>query len=205
MLAVAVLAGPGGPGGGRADAQGSERTSPHLRNDCRLAAQILTLGRAEPRRDWALQRITACDETGGPALAALWTAPPPPDVAELERLYWSSAGLVDARLLAAVRTAASATSNPTVVRLAALRVLAAYVDPHLDPTIQDLTPPSGGERGGQFAQLIGSVDHRVQTVGELPAAGYHASILTVLAELAASDPDATVRYAAGRLRDALSS
>jgi len=169
----------------------------HLGNDCRLAAQILKKGQPDPHRDWALERIASCNESGGEVLAALWATPPAQP--ELGRLGHSSAAFLDARLLTAVRSAAADRSNPSAVRVAALAVLAAYVDPHVSPTPADLKPPSEG----QIAQPIGSVDHRVQTVGAQPLPeGYAAEIVAFLAGLA-GDSDTTVRYAAARLHDRL--
>ncbi|MDT8368905.1 MAG: hypothetical protein RQ745_06830 [Longimicrobiales bacterium] len=178
-----------------ASAQLDERTSVHLKNDCRRAAQILTRGEPDPLREWALQRIDACNESGGPVLAQVWAEP---DEAELEQLYWTTAGFRDARVFDAVRAVAADVSQSTDVRLTALRVLAAYADRHLDPRLSDLKPSEDPE-GPRLAYP--GVGHRAQTEGAEPLPADHVDVtLMLLAELAEEDPDATVRFAAGRLR-----
>lgn len=194
-------------------AQVDERTSPHVRNDCRLAAQIITLGQPDPHRKWALETINRCGESGGGVIASLW-ADPPADPTSLDRLYWITAGFLDARVLGAVRSTVANTAGGTLVRLTALRVLGAYVNPHVDASITSLTPPPENPACASLVtardcvyprmEMVGSVDHRPQTAGAEPLpSDYRESILRVLQELATADPDRTVRYAAGRLRQRL--
>ncbi len=99
-----------------------------LRADCRLAAQTLATGHPAPKSDWALALIPRCTDSGGPALRALWAAAPSDSVA-LEQLMTASARLLDARVYSGVLTAARDVGAPLPTRLAALRVLATYVNP----------------------------------------------------------------------------
>lgn len=199
LLAGFTLAALVGPAA--AHAQVDERSSTDLRNDCRLAAQILTTGEPHPHREWALERIRACNESGGAALASVWSTPPT-DRDELDRLYWTTAGFLDSRILEAVRIVVIDPSNRTDVRLTGLRILAAYVNPHLDPRLSDLVPP---DDPGESRRTIGSVDHRPQTEGAEPLpAGYTESITELLSRLAGADPDPVVRFAAARLHERLS-
>lgn len=99
-----------------------------LRADCRSAAQTLQQGHPAPRTDWALSVIRRCDESGGPALQALWASAPADSVA-LEELVDASACLIDQRVYSGVITTARNAGAPRAVRLGALRVLAAVVSP----------------------------------------------------------------------------
>jgi hypothetical protein len=203
LIVILVVASPPG-----LEAQSSERTDAHLRNDCRLASQVLTTGEPHTLREWAMDRINDCDESGGQVIAGLWDAPPS-DTVGLGRLYRTASGLLDRRLVEAVVAAASDASNATLVRVTALRVLATYVDPLVDASLASLTPPSAACEGmdaaacGRMA-LVGHTDYRRQTEGtEPPSPGGPDAIRTLLASLATSDPDSAVRFAAGRLAGSL--
>jgi len=106
----------------------SESTDAKLRANCRLAVQTLQQGHPAPKTDWALSVIRLCDESGGPALQALWASAPTDSVA-LEQLVDASACLLDQRVYSGVMTTARNAVAPRTVRLAALRVLAAVVSP----------------------------------------------------------------------------
>ncbi len=105
-----------------------EATDAALRGNCRLAAHTLENGHPAPKSDWALQLIPRCTESGGPALKAVWRTPPT-DSVSLEQLVEASARLLDERVFDAVLSTARDISAARVARLAALRVLAAYIDP----------------------------------------------------------------------------
>jgi hypothetical protein len=113
-----------------------EATDAKLRADCRQAAQTLQQGHPAPKTDWALSVIRLCNESGGPALQALWTAAPTDSVA-LEQLVDASSCLLDQHVYSGVMAVARDSGAPRVVRLAALRVLAAYVNPNtvIDPDV----------------------------------------------------------------------
>lgn len=177
----------------------SESTSVHLRNDCRLAVQILTKGEPHPHRDWALETIGSCNESGPPVLAGLWDQAPS-DTTVLNRLYWSSRNLQDQRLLDGLIAVASDRARSTALRFGALRVLATYVDPHLDPGWKQLEPP---EPAGPFLG-IGSVFDAAVYEGTVPfAEDTKERILDFLRGLAEDDSDPGVRYAAQKLHHRL--
>ena len=52
-------------------AMGQNADSVQLRNECRLAHQILTKGQPANQRDWALEFIRRCGSLGGEAIAHL--------------------------------------------------------------------------------------------------------------------------------------
>lgn len=167
----------------------------HARNDCRLAVQTLTKGHPAPKSDWALGIIFTCDETGGAALQSLWATPPTDSVA-LDALMWASARLVDQRVYLGARAVATSAGAPRAVRIAALRVLAALIEPakiHFPPKL--LLPSSD-------PNIAVASDHvPLQMVGSQPLeAAAKADIASVFATLMQGDPDDYVRFAARRLR-----
>lgn len=167
----------------------------HARNDCRLAVQALTKGHPAPKSDWALGIIFTCDETGGAALQALWVTPPTDSVA-LDALMWASARLVDQRVYLGTKAAATNAGAPRAVRIAALRVLAALIEPakiHFPPKL--LLPSSD-------PNIAVASDHvPLQMIGAQPLeAADKADIASIFATLMQGDPDDYVRFAARRLR-----
>lgn len=84
-----------------ATAQGwREDADATLRARCRLAVQTLDKGHPAPKSDWALSVIYRCNESGGAALAGLWSAAPS-DSVPLEQLVKASSLLLDQRVYAA--------------------------------------------------------------------------------------------------------
>ncbi len=176
----------------------SERTDLHLRNDCRLATQNLATGEPGPLHNWALGVIGQCEVSGGTALAAIWSSPPS-DSADLEQLYAASAHIRDRQIFDAARGVSLNTAAPTLTRLAALRVLAAYVNHRILTNFDFLSAPV--EPG---VRLRGYRDHSAPIEGRSPLnAGTEEEIRGLLRTLAANDPDARVRYAASYLLDVL--
>jgi hypothetical protein len=109
-----------------------------LRNDCRLAAQVLTTGHPAPQRLWALQTIGNCRDHSGTAVPAAWNAPPP----DQDGLAWLVAASVsnrDARILDAVMAVAANRGAPRLVRLSAavLARLAELGRDDTDPSIRE--------------------------------------------------------------------
>ena len=171
-----------------------EREDPVLRADCRLAAQAIETGRPSPHWGWAMETISACDETAGDALAKLWRSVPTDSIV-LMRLLRSAREIKDQRVYVAATTVARDASAAWWPRATALRLLAAYVDPGLRFHTEDLRP--GPDSAGL---VIRTVSHWVQNDGSQPlAAGAIPEIQALLAELAASDPNPDVRYTAQHL------
>ncbi|HLA89901.1 MAG TPA: hypothetical protein VJL28_05695 [Gemmatimonadaceae bacterium] len=170
-----------------------ERESVQLRNDCRLASQTLENGHPAPKSDWALQVIRDCEESAGAALQRVWAAPPA-DSAALEPLVEASGAMRDQRIYEAVAAVARNAGAAQVVRLSALRVLAAYLDPRKVVDLDDLRP-------SRDSGAVAWADHAHQLTGSQPLDGAApARIHALFADLAASDPDPVVRYAGRWLR-----
>lgn len=179
-------------------AQGSrEGENVHLRNDCRLAAQALQTGHPAPKTDWALQVIYWCDESGGPALQALWAAPTT-DIVALEQLVKGSERLLDQRVYVAVMAKARDASAPRAVRIAALRVLSAFIanTTAIDQADLMAMPDSNVTR------TFSSIDHGIpQFVGSQPLTlSARSDFLALLLELSRTDPDSVIRRAGRDLR-----
>lgn len=180
-------------------AQGSrESQSVHLRHDCRLAAQILEKGHPAVETDWALSTIRFCDESGGRALQALW-ATPVVDSAALEQLVAASSSLLDQRVYDAVMTTARDAGRSRATRLAALRVLSAFIDrtTSINPDYL-LKPNPDTTLLIQFATVSGGIG---QIAGSQPlSASAPSDIRALFATLAKTDSDAVVRRAGRSLQ-----
>lgn len=193
-------------------AQESDRPADvHKRNNCRLAAQVLTSGHPHPRYDWARVWIVDCEDEGPAYFANQWSAASG-DTATLRRLIVGSTRVRDARVYRVLRQAAVDGSRPNADRVAAMITLARYVDPGIRIDLSDLRPPAGAiERirvwGGtsthpvqvQGAQSLGSVDAEVLSLlntvagnrsGEPREIWYAAAVLArrVEADTAARQP-----------------
>jgi hypothetical protein len=172
----------------------TERQDPHVRNDCRLAAQVLETDHPAPHYEWALEFIAKCEETGAPVLAALWRRAV--DTERLDRLSMSSYLLRDARITDAVTEVAQNRALPRLVRLNAIRVLAGHAVPEYNLSIRDLL-----RRENEFSTyLFPVVDHIRVRNGERPVD--HATIRGIVEALGPirNDPDADVAVAAARTR-----
>lgn len=170
----------------------------HLGNDCRLAVQALQKGHPAPKTDWALSLIRRCTETGGSALQTLWTSTPTDSVA-LEQLVAASSRLIDQRVFGGVMATVRNQGAPRVVRLAALRVLAAYVDPTMVVRPDDLAKP---DPDTAVTMLFASTSHGpTQFVGaaSLPP-GSRDETRDLFTTLWRTDADPVVRRAGKSLR-----
>ena len=179
-------------------AQGSrERQNVHLRNECRLAAQTLQKGHPAPKTDWALQMIGRCDESGGPALQALWAAPTTDTVA-LEKLVRGSERLLDQRVYVAVMAKARDASAPRAVRIGALRVLSAFISNTTEIPQDKLMQMPDSSVTRVFAVASGGL---AQTVGSQPLTlSARDDFLALLSALSRTDPDPVIRRAGRDLR-----
>jgi hypothetical protein len=158
------------------------------RNDCRLAGQVLRTGQPAPQRTWALQTIAGCSEESGTAVPAVWTAAPT-DQDDLGWLVAASVTNRDSRIFDAAMGVAGPTGGPTLVRLAALRVLASYGDRRVWVSWDDLQTRN--------AIVLPFVDHPMGRDGTsaLPS-NVRDLVLARLQALGASDPNPAVREAA---------
>jgi hypothetical protein len=122
-----------------------------LRNDCRLAAQVLRTGNPAPHLEWARVTIRSCefDQWADAAASAIRRARGSTDARELAaewRFLWM---VRDAVLFDAVRGIASDHTASLPSRLWALRTLATYIDP--EGIYGALTEAVSGGSGGRPA------------------------------------------------------
>lgn len=170
----------------------SERQDPHVRNDCRLAAQALETGHPEPHYEWALEFIVRCEETGAAVLSALWRRPA--DTEHLDRLFLSSYTLRDARVTGAVIDVAQDRTLPRLVRLNAIRVLAGHAVPEFLLSVPDLLR----QESDSVRYMFPSLDHVTVRSGDHPVD--EATVRGIIAALVriGEDPDEDVAHAARR-------
>jgi hypothetical protein len=179
-------------------AQHRESEDAHLRNDCRLAAQILTTGQPHPRYEWARDIVSECDASGGPALAAFWQAVSA-DTSNLKHVVYTTSRLRDARILRALVLVAEDGGRPLEVRLSSLRVLTSYFKPSAYVTLRDLQHPSFGSPLGWVTEF-----HAIDGTEPLPPDTRN-TILELVRRLAVEDSNATMQGAARFLKEAFES
>lgn len=181
-LAAAVVSAP-------LSAQPGEREDPRLRNDCRLAAQLLQTGHPAPRRDWALDAIRRCDDSGPQVLAEVWRSAVPSDPEQLAELFNASRDFNDRRVVDAVADLARRTEAPETSRIYALTLLYSYAVPGLYIDTDDLL---SGRRPS-----IGSVSHDTRAHETRAVLGdLRPEMSTLLAEIAGAERDTKVGTAA---------
>lgn len=164
-------------------AQADERTEARLRNDCRLAAQVIRTGNPAPHRDWAYGVISQCAQSGPAVIAAAWRQPPN-DEPTVQRLVWATARLRTRCVFAAVANAARERRNSLLVRTYAMEMLYSFAKPGLSLNVQDLLHPRG-ERPARISAVSGDGD-----VANAPDLGDAApEVRAILGEIVASDPD----------------
>lgn len=170
-------------------AQPGEREDPHLRNDCRLAAQVIRTGNPAPRREWALDVIRRCDQSGPQVLADVWRSATPSDPEQLAALFNASRDFNDRRVVDAVADLARRSGAPEEARIYAFALLYSYAVPGLYIGVDDLL---GGRRPG-----IGSVSHDARTRETRVALGdLRHEVCTLLAAIVDSERETRVGTAA---------
>ena len=166
-----------------------------LRNDCRLAAQVLSKGRPAPHDLWALQIIASCGDLAAEALPPVWQDPPA-DTVSCAWLVGASVSVRDARVFEASMVAAQTPAGPRLVRLSALRVLATYADPRVSVSLEDLT-------SRRHLPLLVRDDGNVRDGLQPLPENTREIVMALLQSLAATDPDEEVRGAAAFLSTGL--
>jgi hypothetical protein len=176
-------------------AQKAERSDVHLRNDCRLAAQVLTLGQPANKREWALWRINDCDENGPPVLARMWREVAA-DSAALAQVVHTSVQLRDRRVYESLMSIVRDPSVPALKRAAALHVLGRWARPGFLLVYRQFFAPGYDPRPGRVPRVL-FVDHdrQIDGVERLPYS-VRADVARLAREIAASDPDVRLREAA---------
>lgn len=189
MIGVLIL-GIGLSGASCLHAQRRETADIHLRNDCRLAAQVVQTGHPAPKFDWAISTLQLCDESGPPALAAAWRAAAP-DTAVLGMLVYTSQRLRDQRIAAAVLEALQDASRPQIVRLSAIRLLISYAAPGRTASLGNLLNPGDPPILLPFITEFNPMDGAEPLAAEMREA-----VATALGTVADNDPDPVMRRAA---------
>lgn len=165
-------------------AQESDRPADvHKRNNCRLAAQVLTSGHPHPRHEWAQAWIVDCEDEGPAYFSGQWSAASG-DTATLRKLITGSTRVRDARVYAVLRQAADDDSRPNADRVAAMIALARYVDPGIRIDLSELRPPAGAIERIRFRG--GTSMHAAQVQGAQPLGSVTAEVLTLLNAVAAN-------------------
>lgn len=176
---------------GTADAQQSDRPEEiHLRNQCRLANQILTHGRPATKREWALGFIQNCEGVGETIAEALDAHRGDQDQSpELEQLVFLTTRVVDLSVFDVALEIASDLAAGLVGRVQAIRVLYNQLYPMTVTTLEDFT-------NGQV-QLHLPLSEPASEVEPLPTDAFElvASALEVVEADSGAPPE--VRSAAG--------
>lgn len=129
-------------------AVGQNADSVQLRNECRLAHQILTKGQPANQRDWALEFIRGCGSLGGEAIAHLIRSHRGSDTwnAELDRIVDQTAYLVDLSIFEAGLEVAIDPSAGLVARVQGLRAMRTQLSPGDLITYDGLVDPLANTR-----------------------------------------------------------
>lgn len=120
------------PGNGAAQA---DPDSVKLRNDCRLAAQVLETGNPAPEEEWAWQTIDYCDSDLqlDVYLDAVEQASRSLDLPFIRQAMWRVYGFRDRTLFERVLDVAADEGATVPARVMAFVALAAMRDPHASP------------------------------------------------------------------------
>ena len=175
-----------------------EREDAQLRNDCRLAVQVLTHDQPANKRGWALDTIDRCDESGPPVLAGMWREVAA-DSASVGHMIYRSVYMRDRRVYNVVSALARDRSVPALKRAAALHLLGRWARPGFTLEYEQFFAPgfeSVEKNGVQYSSM--SHDTQLEGAEPLPAA-IRQEVLGLALEIAASDSNFRLRAAAVQL------
>ena len=163
-----------------------------LRNDCRLAAQVLSTGQPAPHRDQALATIGRCGAEGAAALVSLWGGSFA-DRAELVQWVGATRRVATDAMADRLFSIMADPSSPLDKRLATMMVMVTWVDPHALPRFEDLRDRGPEASGARFWMI----DHATPVWGRSSLGpGFIDRLRSALEGLAASDPVTEMRAAA---------
>jgi hypothetical protein len=186
--------------------QKRESEDVYLRNDCRLAVQVLTRGQPADKREWALGTISRCDESGPPVLARMWREVAA-DSASLSYAIYRSVSMRDRRVYGVVSAVARDRTLPALKRAAALHLLGRWARPGLGLPYKQFFVPGyepAEMYGGTSAVALRYIDHDSQDEGAEPLpATLKAEVIGLARDIAANDRDYRVKAAAALLVKAL--
>jgi hypothetical protein len=125
------------------------------RNDCRLAAQIITTGHPDPHRPWAFAEIGRCGSDGGVAIAEALRRLRDLSVTshDSERLLNAARSFQDRTVYETALALADDQGATVFARVSALRVLLSLVDPTKGPSHEEMIS-EGHLFGSEFDPLI---------------------------------------------------
>lgn len=110
----------------------ADRDSVQLRNDCRLASQIVSRGTPDQHRDWALSTIRHCGADGATALVqALRSLRSTRDTSILDQYFGPTRVLRDRKLLDFSTELATDERAAPEARVFAIRTLIWFLNPGL--------------------------------------------------------------------------
>jgi hypothetical protein len=183
--------------------QKREREDVQLRNDCGLAMQVLTHGQPANKREWALWRISGCDDSGPPVLARMWREVAA-DSASVDEAIYRSVRLRDRRVYDVVSAIARDRFVPALKRAAALHLLGRWAQEGLSLHFEQFFAPGfeSVEKNGVIHSGI-SDDTRFEGAEPLPAT-LKADVQRLARDVAATDPSYRLRAAAKVLASSLS-
>jgi hypothetical protein len=183
--------------------QKREREDVQLRNDCRLAVQVLTHGQPANKREWALWRISGCHDSGPPVLARMWREVAG-DSASVDEAIYRSVRLRDRRVYDVVSSIARDRSVPALKRAAALHLLGRWAQEGLSLHFEQFFRPGfeSVEKNGVIHQGI-SDDTQFEGAEPLPPT-IKADVQRLARDVAATDPSYRLRAAAKLLASSLS-
>jgi hypothetical protein len=178
------------------------------RNDCRLAAQVLSTGQPRPRLQWAAQVILAghpephenwawgaigrCDETGVPTLAAAWQRQSTSSANfDLGALATATRRFPTRTMFNAVAGVAEDPNAAVPARLGAISLLQSYVLPGIGFSRRDLENPTTGRRWSPVGVSDG--DDRDESSEVL---GSKTEVISILTRIRDQTSDPRVRNAA---------
>ena len=172
------------PVAARAQDRGANPLTVKHRNDCRLAAQVLTTGQPQTKRDWARGYIANCENEGVPAIVQEWRNVPS-DTAAVVQLMRASRAIRDIRIYEQARAVAVDRSRADVVRVGAMHVLDSYVDPHHAGWFMNRPPADGQVKRVYPANAYAM--HAPFTNGPAPVVGsVREPVLQLLQQIAAA-------------------
>lgn len=128
-----------------APAQTTHTDSIHRRNNCRLAAQVLTTGHPETRKRWAQSYIGYCpsDVQGAALRVALTRAAAEGDIRTFRPLATAAIFVPDDQLLDLLLSVAVSSTNTEAIRIAALLQLDVFRNPTREWDIEELRRGDG--------------------------------------------------------------
>jgi len=173
--------------------------SVHHRNDCRLAAQVISTGRPLPRREWALEVIQNCREGGSALAGAMRESRLSSDTAHLNALTWPAIRLRDGEIFQAAMQIAADRGASTQARVFAIRTLMWSMYPGGGLEYADLADLVQGRPRNCFGH--GPSTHTIVTQGTPLPADYVARAKALARAL---DHDATETLAVRRAAVCLS-